>query len=365
MNENNHCFISTNDIEEIINEFQLDTLATQEVAFLNNLKARLFQVDSSKIKNPLYQSLNYPSEIYILYLEEIKEIACLSHLVGEELDKRCHKIGEAVALAITQVFSIDINNALIYDILRAGPGYRVSEGFKKIGIDLPHLKIRPRYKLPSYRHHNGTSGQLEILYEDFKNLKENKEYTIIKPDTEASGGTSRIAIERLIQLAKEKNSTIKEIICTGFISLPSLHVLQNLALQYNFKLIILAWGNLTALYKNGYDMPLYGIDEAYFREKGEIRKIGGVIPKEILKEYLLCFPPGADQPGDWSARQSFVDTGLGMEKGDILKHLQNSLRFIQSLYEISKNQNWFKEWHKEIFENELQNLQEVLSRFSE
>lgn len=353
--------IAQTDIEEIINEFNLDTLATKEVAFLNNLEARLFKVNPLKIKNPLYKSQKYPEEIYIIYSKEILEISAFPHLVQEELDKRCYKAGEAVALAIQKLWPIDFNKTLLYDILRAGPGYRIKEGLEKLGINLPKIRIRPRYKLPSYRHHNGTSGQLEVIYEDFANLRDNQELTIIKPDTEASGGTSRIAIEKLMEVAKQKNSKIKEIIFTGFISLPSLEVLEKLEEQYDFKVKILAWGNLTALYKNGYDMPLYGIDEAYFRETGEIRKIGGVVPKEILKDYLLYFAPGADQPGDWSARQSFVDTGLGVEKGDILKHLTNSLKFIQNLYDISKNQSWFKSWHKDIFERELKNLKHEIN----
>lgn len=356
MSENFNSFLSQTDIEEIINEFQLDTLATQEVAFLNNLGAKLFKVDPKKIKNPLYQSINYPKEIYIIYLKEILEIASFPHLVGEELDKRCLKAGEATALAIKELWPIDKKKVLLYDILRAGPGYRVYEGLEKLDINLIKIKIRPRYKLPSYRHHNGSSGQLEVIYEDFNNLPTNEELIVIKPDTEASGGTSRIAIERLVEVAKEKNTKIKEIICTGFISVPSLNTLQSLAEKYNFEVKILAWGNLTALYSNGYDMPLYGIDEAYFRKNHLIRKISGVIPPEILKEYLLSFPPGADQPGDWSARQSYLDNGLEIEKGDILKHLNNSLNFIKSLYEISQKERWFKEWHREIFEQEIKEL---------
>lgn len=348
------------DIEEIINEFKLDTLATNKVAFSNNLEAELFKVEPSKIKNPLYQSVKYPIEIYILYLKEIKEIASFPHLVGKELDKKCLKIGEAAALAINELWPIDPKNSLLYDVLRAGPGYRLYEGFKKIGIDLLKIRIRPHYKLPSYRHHNGTCGQLELIYEDFKDFDENKEITVIKPDTEASGGTSKIAIERLMEVAKQKNTKIKAIVCTGFISVPSLNILQNLAEKYGFQVKILAWGNLTALYSNGYDMPLYGIDEAYFRETGKIRKIAGIIPQEILEEYLLTFPPGSDQPGDWSARQTYVDNGLEMEKGDILKHLKNSLKFIKSLYEISKNEGWFKNWHKEIFEREIEELKKQL-----
>ncbi|HOK97431.1 MAG TPA: hypothetical protein PLR14_01520, partial [Candidatus Paceibacterota bacterium] len=221
--------LNQTDIEEIINEFKLDTLATKKVAFFNNLGAELFKVETSKIKNPLYQSVKYPRETYILYLKEIKEIASFPHLVGEELNKKCLKIGEAAALAINKLWPIDSEDALLYDVLRAGPGYRLYEGFQKIGINLSKIKVRPHYKLPSYRHHNGTSGQLELIYEDFKNFDENKKITVIKPDTEASGGTSKIAIERLMEVAKQKNTKIKAIVCTGFISNPSLNVLQNLA----------------------------------------------------------------------------------------------------------------------------------------
>jgi len=50
-----------------------------------------------------------------------------------------------------------------------------------------------------------------------------------------------------------------------------------------------------------------------------------------------------------------------MEKGDILKHLNNSLSFIQSLYAISKNERWFKGWHKEIFEREIKELEKAIN----
>ena len=354
--------INQTEIKEVLKEFPLDILATKEVAF-SFKKGRLFKVNPLKIKNPAHRHLKYPKDIYIIHSPQILEIACFPHLVGKELEKRTTIAGEQVAKAIQKLWLSKNKETLIYDVLRAGPSYKVYEGLKKLKIDLKRIKIRTRYKLPSYRHHNGSCGQLEIIYEDFSNLPSNKELVIIKPDTEAAAGTSHLAIKRLIEVAKEKNSKIKTIICTGFISCASLNVLEKLAIKNNFELKVLAWGNLTALYKNGYDMPLYGIDEAYYKETGKIRKLGAVIPKEILGDYLKYFVCGIDQVGDWSARQTMLYNGYGFEKGDILNHLNHSLNFIKSLYEISKNQKWFKKWQKEIFEKEIKELATALTLY--
>ena len=315
-----------------------------------------------KISNPLYKNLKLPNDVYILHSPDIVEISCFPHLVGEKLDKRCLRIGKACAKVIQKLWLSDETTTLIYDVLRAGPGYRIWEGLKNFGIELKRIKIRPHYKIVSYRDHDLNSHQLETIFKNFSALPSKQELTIIKPDTEASGRTSILAIEELVKEAKIKHSKIKEIIFTGYISVPSLSVLRELADKYNFKTKILAWGNLTALYDNNYDMPIYGLDESVWREKGELRKLGSIIPLEILKDYLKYYVPGADQPGDWSARQSFIDTGLGMEPGGIPKHLENSLKFINNLYELSKCQSWYRPWHEKIFQNELETLKQMINQ---
>jgi len=355
--------LSENEINEIVRDFSIDIKATQRVAFSNQdimPEIKVFRVVPENIQNPLYKDINFPTDVYILHLPDIVEISCFSHLVGEELDKKCLKIGEVCAKVIQELWPFEEENTLYYDILRAAPGYRIWEGFQKLGKELKKIRIRPHYKIVSYRRHNPNSSQLVTLFKDYSSLPRNKELTIIKPDTEASGKTSSFAVGQLIKEATKRKNRVKEMIITGYISAPSLDILQKLANQYNFKIKILAWGNITALYSNNYDMPIYGLDEAAWREKGELRKLGSIIPAEIFKDYLMYFPPGADQPGDWSARQSFVDTGLKMEPGEIQKHLKNSLKFINNLYQLSKTQSWYKAWHEEIFQNELKALKETL-----
>lgn len=353
--------ITSQEIEMIVKEFHLDILATEKVAFSFN-PFSVYKVNSKKITNPEYKGLKIPPETYILYAPEIVEISSHPHIVGKELDRKCERVGEYCAKAILSLWNINPKSTLIYDVLRAGPGYKIREGFQKLNLHLPRIKIRPRYKKPSYRQHDAYADQLEIIYKDFSNLPSHQEIIVIKPDTEASGGTSKIAIETLIREAQKKKSKIKEIICTGYISVPSLDVLQSLAEKYNFQCKVLAWGNLTALYSNRYDMPLYGLDEAAWREKGIIRKIGGVVPAEVLLDYLLVYPPGADQPGDWSARQSYLDTGKAIQPGENRSHLEHSLSFLCSLYQFSRQQPWFCRWHKEIFLKEINKLQSCLEK---
>jgi hypothetical protein len=103
-------------------------------------------------------------------------------------------------------------------------------------------------------------------------------------------------------------------------------------------------------------MPLYGIDEANWQRTHAIRKIGSTIDRTSLEEYIPNFVPGADQPGDWSARQSELFNGVSQEPGDIIGHLGNSIRLIKSLCEI----DCLEPWQKHIAEKELDLLQKTL-----
>ena len=74
-------------------------------------------------------------------------------------------------------------------------------------------------------------------------------------------------------------------------------------------------------------------------------------------DYLPEFIPGADQPGDWSARQSRLFTGTGYEDGNIDGHLENSIRLVESLRKIGT----FADWQQEIAHAELQLMRDKLS----
>jgi len=351
------------DLTKLISEFDIQVNTFQKVNLASS--SHVFHLEPYRLTNPQYKKIHFPEDTFVIFDKEIRDISCFPHLVGKELEKRCIIAASASVQTMQSLWSLQPEKTIIYDILRAAPGYRIEEGFRESGWKLPHIQIRPHYKIVSYRDHLGNSRVMEVLNEDFSALTSSSEWTVIKADTEASGNTSKIAIERLMIEAKKKNVKIKEIICTGFISAPSINVLNDLALKYGFQLRILAWGNITALYQNNYDMPLYGLDESIWREHQEIRKLGAIVPLSVLKEYLPFYIPGADQPGDWSARQSKVPTGFGgKEEGKIEEHLQNSSKFINSIYRLSQKQTWFYPWHKKIIDKELKSLMKEMKNRS-
>ncbi len=349
--------ISFRELNNLISEFNIQVDALKEVKISSlSASSHLFRLEPERLTDPQYRKIHFPEDTFVISTPAIRDIACFPHLVGKILAERCQEAATVSIQVMKELWALSPSRLIIYDILRAAPGYRMAEGFQELGWLLPHIQIRPHYRVVSYRDHLGNSRIMEVLMEDFSALSSSPEWTVIKPDTEASGNTSKIAIERLIIEAKKKRTKIKEIICLGFISVPAIGVLEELAEKYNFKLKILAWGNITALYQNNYDMPVYGLDESIWREHKKIRKLGSIIPLAVLKDYLPYYIPGADQPGDWSARQSKVSTGKGWEEGGIEKHLQNSFQFINNIYQLSQKQPWFYPWHKKIIDKELKQL---------
>lgn len=353
------------DIQKLISEFNIQVNAFQEIGFSSlSSSQHVFRLQSKRLIDSQYRGIHFPKDTFVVANSAIRNIACFPHLVGKALIPECQKAADLSVQVIKQLHSNRSNRSpfLIYDVLRAAPGYRIAEAFTAQGIAVPHIQIRPHYRVVSYRDHLGSTRVMEVLWKDFKSLSLSPEWTVIKPDTEASGLTSKVAIERLMAEATKRKVKIKEIICLGFISASSINILESLAEKYKFKLTIIAWGNITALYQNHYDMPVYGLDESAWREDKQIKKLGAIIPLLVLKDYLPYYIPGADQPGDWSARQSMVPTGQGWEKGGILHHLQNSKKFITNLYILSQKQSWFRPWQKNIITKELQKLTEEIKR---
>ena len=307
--------------------------------------------------------------VYLVDTEAGKLIACHPHIVGEELAELSLEAAldaARVILELTPLGEVDWGEVVFEHVLRAAPGYRLHEALRKVsGRGFREVWVRPRYMTPSYRDHDEEAvKRLVVVYEDFSQLPEGVELTVLKPDTEASGRTGEVALERIARAAEEKGSKLGNLIVYGFISEPGLRVIEEKARKLGFKhTYYFAIGDLTALCSNLYDMPLYGPDESYYTERGGIKLLGGVVDHLTLERYLLDFIPGADQPGDWSARQTRVFTGTGYEPGGIEKHLRNSMGLIRRLWELSRGQPWFMEFHEEAIRRELEALEAKLSEY--
>lgn len=308
------------------------------------------------------------SEVYVVDTLAGKDIACHPSIVGEELWRLSLEAALDAARAIlelTPLGEVGWGSVVFEHVLRAAPGYKLHEALRVVepGAGFREVWVRPRYVTPSYRDHDEEAAKrLVVVYEDFSQLPEGVELTVLKPDTEASGRTGTVALERLAAAAEERGSGLGELVVYGFVSEPGLRAVEEVALRLGFRrTYFFAVGNLTALCHNLYDMPLYGPDESYYSEHGGVKLLGGVADYSTLERYALEFIPGADQPGDWSARQSRVYTGTGWEPGGIEKHLRNSVHLIERLWEICRGQPWFMEFHEEAIKRELEALRRALA----
>ena len=124
--------------------------------------------------------------------------------------------------------------------------------------------------------------------------------------------------------------------------------------------MVFAICDITQLYSNNYDMPLYGLDEHLYQETGETNPLGSIVSHETLRDMLPYFIPGMDQPGDWSERHNSLYNGYGEESGNIKGHLTKSMNLIQSLVELNKKQPWYNDDIQRITDKELGALREVV-----
>lgn len=85
-------------------------------------------------------------------------------------------------------------------------------------------------------------------------------------------------------------------------------------------------------------MPLYGLDEHLYRERGKIKPIGSIVSPDTLQEMLPHYIPGMDQPGDWSERHLYLYNDHTYENGNIQGHLEKSIQFMESLDKLNSQQ---------------------------
>jgi len=338
--------------ESLVQEYGINIDATRPAKLTSRLAddVRIFEVEHSSL------------DAYIIDTPYLRRIACHPHVVGTELESMMFQSAHLSLSAILELCEISKSNGelLFEQILRAAPGYQLhAAAAQLIPGCFRTVFVRPRYTHTSYRDHDGMiQRELEVVYEDFSDLQRGKDIVLLMQDTVASSRSAVLSIERAIRKCEENGSRIKRWILYGFISLDGLELLEKVARSNGIRLTTFALGNLTALCANNYDMPLFGVDESLWQKRHSIHKLGGLVDRITLADYVKEFIPGADQPGDWSARQTNLFNGSGFEKGDIENHLRNSVRLIKSLLEIGT----FTDWQKQVAYKELERLDEKLAR---
>jgi len=299
---------------------------------------------------------------FIIDTPMARDIACYPHLVGESVEHASRKAAAEALPAILELSNMhrkgEDPEIVFEQILRAAPGYKLQDVVPKVlGRSYRTVYLRPRYTHRSYRDHDGTiQREIEIVHQQFSEFPNGKKIALIMQDTVASGRSGEVSIKATLDYCSRTGCKIAKWILYGFISEYGLDVLYRIARENDISMFAFAMGNLTALSNNNYDMPLYGVDEAHWEKTHTIRKLGSIIDRSSLEEYVPHFVPGSDQPGDWSARQTKLFNGISYEPGDIVGHLNNSIRLIKSLCEIGS----FESWQQRIAENELGLLQKTL-----
>jgi hypothetical protein len=347
--------LKASQVDSVIQEYRVNVDATTPIKLRKahlSKGSRIYDVQGSSL------------DAYIIDTPMTQRIACHPHVVGEDLERLAFEAAQQSLPGILELSKNDTSEndseVVFEQILRAAPGYQLHQAATQlIPNSFRTVYIRPRYTHTSYRDHDGmVQRQLGVVYEDFSNLPKQKHIVLVMQDTVASSRSAEVSIEAAINHCEKVGSRIRKWILYGFISLEGLKLLNRFAEHHGIPLVSFAMGNLTALCANNYDMPLFGVDEWLWQRKHEIHRLGALVDRTTLSEYLQEFIPGSDQPGDWSARQSKLFTGTGYEEGNIRGHLENSIRLIKSLLTIGD----FAGWQEQLAIKELKMLEKKLAQ---
>ena len=213
------------DVDRIIAEYHIDVDSTTSIK-VEDLKdsTNVFRVDRSDLIE----------ELYIIDSVQGKNIACHPSIVGKTLKTQAFNAALEAAKAINQLTDLSKTNRdsiVVENVLRGAPGYELHTAFRELnaGRGFIDVWIRTKYEKPSYRIHDDESSvHLNIVYEDFDALPHKKDIVLLKPDTEATGKTGQKSIERIVRKCEEVESTIKEIILYGFISIPAIKKMKEI-----------------------------------------------------------------------------------------------------------------------------------------
>ena len=332
-------------IDIILDNFPIDIDSTSPLQ-LDGLQPRtkLYSVDPDK--SPLITSTD--ARLYIIDTTAGKEIACHPHIVSQRLADLCVESANEFVLILKQLDLISDHSGIMH-ILRGSSGYMVNKALP----ELPVIHIRTKYSQDGYRSHSDDSRRIDVIFSDYHEAKFD---TLIIPDTYATG---RSVEATLIHMFKEGFS-VETVIIYGFTAIPAIERVQHVLDSHGVELHVFSICDITQLYSNNYDMPLYGLDEYAYQKTGELYPLGSIVSESTLHEMLPRFIPGMDQPGDWSERHNDLFNGFTSEHGNIRGHLSKSIEFIKSLEALNSNQPWYNEDLHESAEKELQKLAATL-----
>ncbi len=277
-----------------------------------------------------------------------RDIACYPHLVSKELSDLCIDAAKSFSAIINELGVVTVDSAILH-ILRGSSGYMVHKALP----DLPVFNIRTEYSEDGYREHSDDSRMIQVTYSDYR---ETEVDTLIIPDTYATGRSVEAVLKHII----EKGFEAENVIIYGFIAVSAIQRLYRLLDENNIKLTVFSICNITQLCSNNYDMPLYGLDEHLYRERGKIKPIGSIVSPDTLQEMLPHYIPGMDQPGDWSERHLYLYNGHTYENGNIQGHLEKSIQFMESLDKLNSQQLWYTETIYELTRKEIRKCKEKL-----
>jgi len=297
---------------------------------------------------------------YIIENPSGTTIACHPHIVGENLERLSLDCAGEFIKVLGAMNLFESGRLAVLHILRAAPGYKIIEVLPE---NVPIIWVRAEYKTGGYRSHFDETRHIDITYRDYSavDFDGGEISTLLIPDTFATGVSAENAIKDLLETGIKP----RKMILYGFISIPALTRLGELASENGIELASFAIGNIMQLARNNYDMPLYGLDESLHSATGELKPMGSIVDVETLRTYLPKYVAGLDQPGDWSERQNTLFNGYGHEEGDIYSHLLKSIKLIDSLGKINSKQPWYNDFHNAISSNELEKLKNTLERYEE
>ncbi|RLE90334.1 MAG: hypothetical protein DRJ49_00115 [Thermoprotei archaeon] len=334
--------IGDRELEYVIETFNVNVDGIEEVISKNDMT--------------LYYVKNYTlnsCETYIVDSYEAISLACKPYVVGSDFLKLNEKLAmKIVDLIETIVHLKEWEGRIVFQhVLRAGPGYVLHKALTNSGYDLSEVYLRPRYIEPSFRNHLAVR-RLEVIYTDFSSLPKGESVLLLKPDTEATGRTSVTSLRELIKVCRSIDTKVEELVLYGFMTLSALRRITKEISKLGIRRVYaIALVDIASLAYNEYDMVLYGIDESYYTAGLGTKFLGAITSEKILRKCLPYYVPGMDQPGDWSARQDLLLTGIEYEPGDVRVHLKNSKRIAKRLLEIHTKENVLEDWQKKAIIN--------------